>query len=50
MTLKRYSNYYLNILKSNIKDDFIKKFIPENFQRFLLPDKPLPLGNGIFQK
>ena len=51
MTLKRYSELLFKYTKNpNIKDEFIKKFIPENFQRFLLPDKPLPLGRWNIPK
>lgn len=51
MTLKRYSELLFKFTKNpNIKDDFIKKFIPKNFQRFLLPEQRPPLGRWNIPK
>lgn len=51
MTLKRYSDLLFKFTKNpNIKDDFVQKFIPKNFHRFLIKEKPLPLGRWSIPK
>ena len=51
MTLKRYSELLFKFTKNPIiKDDFIKKVVPENFQRFFLANKPRPLGRWNIPK
>lgn len=51
MTISRYSKLFIKISKNPIiSDDFIKKFIPKTFQRFLVKEKPLPLGRWNIPK